>query len=165
MVAIREIFSSMHLNDGPIVRMEDSSEIQSNGIGRIDLEHGFFSDVLYVPDLVVNFLSVYQMTHTGEAKRVTFTPNMVEIAEISLNQVVAIGYADHHERIYNFLNFLPTSNDEDLLSHANENSKLWHERFGHMNYKYLQALHRDEMVEGLPQIKSPSHQMELALDV
>ena len=26
--------------------------------------------------------------------------------------------------------------------------------FGHMNYKYLQELHRDEMVEGLPQIRS-----------
>ena len=93
------------------------------------------------------------MTHTGEAKRVTFTPDLVEIAEISSNQFVAVGYADHHERMYKFLNFLPTSNDQALLSHANNTSKLWYEIFHHMNYKYLQALHRDEMVEGLPQIK------------
>ena len=83
------------------------------------------------------------MTHTGEEKRLNFTPYMVEIAEISSNQVIAIGYADHHERMYKFSNFLPTSNDQALLSHVNENSKLWHERFGHMNYKYLQELQRD----------------------
>ena len=94
------------------------------------------------------------MTHIGEENRVTFTPYMVEIVEISSDQVVAIGYANHHERMYKFSNFLHTSNEQALLSHANENSKLWHEMFGHMNYKYLQALHRDEMVEGLPQIRS-----------
>jgi len=159
MVANRELFSTMSLNVGPAVRMGDDSGIQTKGIGRIDLEHGYFSDVLYVPDLAANFLSAYQMTHTGEAKRVTFTPDMVEIAEISIDEVIAIGYADHHERMYKFSNFLPTSNDQALLSHANEVLNLWHERFGHMKCKYLQALHKDEMVEGLPQI----HQMEHAL--
>ena len=56
--------------------------------------------------------------------------------------------------MYKFSNFIPTSNDQALLSHDNEVLKLWHESFGHMNYKYLHALHRDEMVEGLPQIRS-----------
>ena len=134
MVSKRELFSSMESNNGPIVRMGDDSEIQTKGIGRIDLEHGYFSDVLYVPDLAANFFSAYQMTHIGEAKRVTFTPDMVEIAEISTDQVIAIGYV---ERMYKFSNFLPTSNDQELLSHANDISKPWHERFGHMNYKYL----------------------------
>ena len=94
------------------------------------------------------------MTHTREPKRLIFTLDMVEIAEISTYQVITIGYAYHYERIYKFSNFLPTSNDQALLSHANEVLKPWHERFGHMNYKYLQALHKDEMVEGLPQIRS-----------
>ena len=39
------------------------------------------------------------------------------------------------------------------FSHANEISKLWHDRFGHMNYRYLQTLHKEGMVEGLPQIQ------------
>ena len=117
--------------------MGDDLEIQTKGIGRIELEHGYFSGVLYVPDLAVNLLSVYQMNHIGDPKRVTFTPDMVEITENSTNQVIAIGYGDHHERMYKFPNFLPTSNDQAHLSHANEVSKLWHERFGHMNYKYL----------------------------
>ena len=57
--------------------------------------------------LAANLMSVYQMTLTREAKRVTFTPDLVEIAEISSNQVVAIGYADHHERMYKFFEFPP----------------------------------------------------------
>ena len=73
------------------------------------------------------------MTHTGEAKRVTFTHDLVEIAEISSNQVVAIGYADHQERMYKLSNFLPNSRGQAILSHANETSKIWHEIFGHMD--------------------------------
>ena len=80
--------------------------------------------MLYVPDLAENFLSVYQMNNRGESKIVTFTPDLVEIAEISSNQVVAIGYADHQEKMYRFSNFLPSSSDQALLSHANETSKL-----------------------------------------
>ena len=134
--------------------MGDDSEIQTKGVGRIDLEHGYFSDVLYVPYSVANLLSFYQMNHIGEGKRVTFTPDLVEIAEISSNQLVAIGYADHQERMYKFSNFLPSSSGKVLLSHANDTSNIWHEIFGHMNYKYLQALNKDEMVEGIPSIKS-----------
>ena len=78
------------------------------------------------------------MTHTLEAKRVTFTPYEVEIAEISSNKVVALGYADHQARMYKFSKFLPNFGGKALMSHANETSKIWHEIFGHMNYKYLQ---------------------------
>ena len=94
-----------------------------------------------------------QVTHTGETKRVIFTPNSVEISEISTDQVVVVGYGDHHERMCKLFNFLPTSSNQALQSHANEVSKLWNERFGHMNYRYLQTLHKEGMVEGLPQIQ------------
>ena len=64
------------------------------------------------------------------------------------------GYADYQERMCKFSKFLPNSNGKVLLSHANDTSKIWHEIFEHMNYKYLQALNKDETVEGLPSIKS-----------
>ena len=59
MVAKKYLFSSMSSNAGQVVRMGDDSELQAKGIGRIDLEHGFFSEVLYVLDLAKNLLSVY----------------------------------------------------------------------------------------------------------
>ena len=94
------------------------------------------------------------MTHKGESNRVTFTLEFVEIAKISSNQVVALGYADHQARMYKFSKFLPNSRGKALLYHSNETYKLWNEIFGHMNYKYPQEINKDEMVEGLPQIKS-----------
>ena len=93
------------------------------------------------------------MTHTRDPKRAIFTLDFVEISEISTDQVVTVGYADHRERMYKFSNFLPTSSDQWLHSHANDVSKIWHEIFGLMNYRYLQTLHKEGMVEGLPQMQ------------
>ena len=133
--------------------MGDDSEIQAKEIGRIDLEDGYFNNVLLMPDLAGNLLFVYQMTHTGTYKRVTFTQNYVEMSDISTSEVVAMGFADHDSRIYKFSHFLPYSQGNALLSHANETSKLWNERYGHLNYRYLQSLSKENMVEGIPTIK------------
>ena len=70
MASIKDIFSSKHLNSGTVVRMGDNSEIHTIGVGNINLDNGYFNDVLYVPDLAENVLSIYQMTHTGASKRV-----------------------------------------------------------------------------------------------
>ena len=45
------------------------------------------------------------------------------------------------------------SNPSTLLIHANEESKLWHEIFVHLNYKYISDLSENDMVIGLPKIK------------
>ena len=99
---------------------------------------------------------MYQVTHTGEAQRVTFTRDVVDIVEISSNKVVALGYVHYEARMYRLSPFLPNSRGKALMSHSNETNKLWHEIFGHMNYKYLQALNKDGMVEGIPPIKTSS---------
>ena len=92
----------------------------------------------------------------------TFTLELVKIAEISSNQLIAVGNAYQHERMYKFSNFLPTSNDQYILSHANDISKIWHERFGHMNYK--PSKNYTEM-RWWKDFHKSNHQMELALGV
>ena len=79
MDSIEDSLLTMFPYDGPYICMGDDSEIQSKGIGRIDLWDGYFNNVLFVPDLAANLLSVYQMKHTGEEKRVTFTLGAVDI--------------------------------------------------------------------------------------
>ena len=39
------------------------------------------------------------------------------------------------------------------MIHDNEESKLWHEIFVHLNYKYISDLSEKDMVIGLPNIK------------
>ena len=80
------------------------------------------------------------MTHIGSPKKFIFSPDEVEITEISSGKVIAKGVANHTSKVYMFSHFLPYSNPSALLIHANEASKLWHERFGHLNYKYLYDL-------------------------
>ena len=58
-------------------------------------------------------------------------------------------------KVYKFSHFLPYSNSSDLLIHANEARKIWHEIFGHLNYNNLSDLSEKEMVIGFPKIKFP----------
>ena len=94
-----------------------------------------FSNVLYVPSLASNLLSVYQMTHTGVPKRVSFIPNDVEIIELASGKLVAKGLANHHAKSYEFSHFVADAKPTALLTHGNEVSRLWHESFGHLNFK------------------------------
>ena len=117
--------------------MGDDSTIISEGQGIVDLENGFFSNVLYVPSLASNFLSVYQMTHTRVPKRVYFIPNGVEIIELASKKLIAKFLANHHAKSYEFSHFVADAKPTALLTHGNEVSRLWHERFGHASFKYL----------------------------
>ena len=72
------------------------------------------------------------MTHTGSPKKVIFSPDDVEITKILNGKVIAKGVVDHTSKVYMFSHFLPYSNPSALLIHANEASKLWHERLGHL---------------------------------
>ena len=60
---------------------------------------------------------------------------------------------DHNSKVYKFSHFLPFSNPSSLLTHANEARNIWHERFGHLNYKYISYLSDKYMVIGLQKIK------------
>ena len=106
--------------------------------------------MLYVPGLSSNLLLVYQMTQTGSPKKVVFSLDEVEITKISTGRVIAKGVANHAQKVYMFSHFLPYSNPYALLIHANEAIKLWHEIFGHLNYKYLSDLSEKETVIGCP---------------
>ena len=134
--------------------MGDDSQIPAEGRGSVRVKHGEFKNVLYVPSLAANLLSVYQTTHTGSPKRVTFDSDSVEITEKATGKLVAKGIANYSTKAYEFSYFLPISPPTDLLSHANNTNKIWHEKFGHLNFKYLKQLHNDNTVEGFPSIQT-----------
>ena len=94
------------------------------------------------------------MIHTGVPKRVCFSPYDVEITELASGKLVAKGSANHHAKSYEFSHFVEDAKPTALLTHGNEVSRLWNERFGHLNFKYLQQLQKNSMVEGLLVIKA-----------
>ena len=42
------------------------------------------------------------MTHIGSPKKVLFTPNDVEIYDISNGRVISKGFVDHSSKVYKF---------------------------------------------------------------
>ena len=109
MVASRESFSSFQSFDGPSIQMGNNNKVKTKGKGSIQLEHGRFKDVLFVPSVASNMLSVYQMTHTRYPKRVIFGPDSVEITYISTGRIIENGVANHASKAYEFSHFMPPS--------------------------------------------------------
>ena len=89
--------------------MGNNSKVQTKGKGSIKFEHGRFKDVLFVPSLALNLLSVYQMTHTRSPKQVIFGPDSMEITYISTGNIIAKGVANHASKAYEFSHFMPPS--------------------------------------------------------
>jgi hypothetical protein len=131
--------------------MGDNSSVEVTSKGRIELTNGNFENVLHVPKLSVNLLSVYQMMNSDTRKKVIFTPNFVDIYDMQTNSRVATGEVNHQSRLYTFFEFI----EPDfalLLTHVDESSRIWHERFGHLNFRYMQQLSKKILVDGLPEI-------------
>ena len=134
MDATKEAFSSLDACKFPPILMGDDSPVEITGNGIIELNHGSFEDVLHVLKLSMNLLSVYQITHSGIGKRVEFTPDAVNIFDIQSNSKVATGEVNHKSRLYTFSEFIEPDSAL-LLTHADDSSRLWHERFGHLNFR------------------------------
>jgi hypothetical protein len=62
--------------------MGDNSPVEVTDKGRVELTNKSFENVLHVPKLSINILSVYQMKNYGIGKRVTFTHDLVDIYDI-----------------------------------------------------------------------------------
>jgi hypothetical protein len=151
MAASKEVYSSLDACKGPPILMGDNSSVEVTDKGRIELTNGSFENVLHVPKLSVNLLSMYQMTNSSTGKKVIFTPNFMDIYDMKTNSRVATGEVNHQSRLYTFSEFIEPDSAL-LLTHADESSRIWHERFGHLNFRYMQQLSKKILVDGLPNI-------------
>ena len=125
----------------------DDRSLSVVGFGTIRVDNGHFNDVLCVPILSCNLLSIYQITHSGEGKTVEFSPHQVVIKDLKdPKHVLANRIVDDITRLYKFDNF----GSSVFVSHSDDLRKLWHEQFGHLNYLSLQQLCNQQMVTGLP---------------
>jgi hypothetical protein len=121
--------------------MGDNSPIEVIEKGRIEITNESFENVLHVPKLSVNLLFVYQMKNYGTRKRVIFTPDAMDIYDMQANSRVATGEVNHQSRLYTFSEFI----EPDfalLLTHVDERSRIWHERFRNLNFIYMQQLRK-----------------------
>jgi hypothetical protein len=137
MSASKEVYSSLDACKGPPILMGDNSSVKVTSKGRIELTNGSFGNMLHVAKLYVNLLSMYQMKNSDTGKKFIFTPNSVNIYDMQTNSKFSIGEVNHQSRLYTFYEFIEPYSAL-LLTHADESSRIWHERFGHLNFRYMQ---------------------------
>jgi hypothetical protein len=111
MAAKEEVFSSLSPCSRPPILMGDDTPVAVAGEGRVELHNGSFENVLHVPNLSMNLLSVYQITQKG--KKVEFTSDSVSVIDMHDNSIIAIGEVDHKSRLYKFTKF--SDNDSSIL--------------------------------------------------
>jgi hypothetical protein len=150
-----EFFSIKESTRSPIY-LGDATPAKVCGERIVDIEGGCFKNMLHVPSLYANLLLIYQITHSISGRKVDFTTDSAVITHISIGSQLAHGIADHGSRLYFFSHFVPKYINTIFLSQYNYIIRLLHEIFGHINYKYLHQLSKENMVEGLSAIKFTS---------
>ncbi|KAK3016018.1 hypothetical protein RJ639_007337 [Escallonia herrerae] len=155
MTGIKENFISMDERFKSKVKLGNGKFVKVEGKGEIDVRtkkgsSKFITDVLYVPSLSQNLLSVGQLNQKGY--KLNFDENCCMIIDKKNDQVIAtIKMAPN--KVFS----LSMEHKEDLYLNAAENMDefmLWHCRYGHLNYQSLKELNKKDMVIGLPSIQS-----------
>jgi hypothetical protein len=151
----KAIFSSLNECNTNKIFVGDNRSLSVVGSGTIQVDNGHFNDVLCVSSLSCNLLSVYQITHSGEGKTVEFSPHQVVIKDLKdPKHVLTTRIVDDITRLYKFDKFGSSSFSSVFVAHSDDLRKLWHEQFGHLNYRSLHKICNQQMVTDLPLVSS-----------
>jgi hypothetical protein len=147
----KAIFCSLNVCNTKKIFFGDVRSLSVLGYVIVQVDNGHFNDVLCVPSLSCNLLSVYHVTHSGEGKTVEFPPHQVVIKDLKGSKnFLATGIVDDITRVYMFEHFRSSSFPSVFVSHSDEWSKFWHVWFGHLNYCSFQQLCNQQMLTSLP---------------
>jgi hypothetical protein len=148
MVSKKELYSSLDACKVHPIMMGDNSPVKVTDKGRIGLTNGSFENVLHVPKIFINIISMYQMKKCSTRKKSIFTPDAMDIYDMKTNSRVSTGEVNHQSRLYTFSEFIEP-NSSLLLTHADKSSRIWHKRFRHLNFIYMQQIRKKVLVDGL----------------
>ena len=147
------MFSEMKIMDrSQTITLGDGRSIESTSQGTVKLKlkqpdgtykRATLYDVLYVPELSYNLLSVTKATELG--KTVRFDEFTCEI--INEDQEV-VGSATKCGSLY-YLNCQMMSPHQIINTAREQSVKVWHHRYGHLNVRSLKKLANEQLVNGL----------------
>ncbi|WKA09042.1 hypothetical protein VitviT2T_026720 [Vitis vinifera] len=131
------------------VRIGNGAYLAVKGKGTVAIEGHtglkLISNVLYVPEINQNLLSVGQLLEKGY--KVLFEDNQCMIAdaqgrEVFIVQMKGKGFA------------LDLMQEEQAAIHKEEsNTMLWHRRLGHFHHSALLFMKKNDLGEGLPELE------------
>jgi len=141
------------------VSFVDDSKIPVKGKGNIlirlkDGRHQFISNVYHVPNMKNNILSLGKLLEKGYDTHMKDLS--LSIKDGKNNLITKVPMSRH------MMFFLNIQNDvaKCLKACYNDASWLWHLRFGHLNFRSLSLMAKQNMVRGLPSINHPDQLCE-----
>lgn len=134
------------------VRLGDGKQLEVEGRGTIAIktEQGntkLLYDVQYVPNLAHNLLSVGQLLNSGYS--VLFENDFCLICDKKSKEVI-VKIVMGRNRMFPL--DLSGNVSKALTVKGDDDAKLWHLRYGHLNVQGLKLLSSKGMVQGLPKI-------------
>ncbi|XP_038704724.1 uncharacterized protein LOC120000671 [Tripterygium wilfordii] len=136
------------------IRLGNGEVVESKGKGRVKIitDGGmkFINNVLFVPSLRHNLLSVGHMIENGYKLVFKGSGYLIYERECDENELMFI-------QIKNHMNFMVDFKSEELMALKNDfvkdgDAQLWHRRFCHLNCVDLKQLQQKEMIVSLPPI-------------
>ena len=133
------------------VTLGDGRTLEAMGVGAVEVKLnlpdgksrvGRLSEVLFVPTLAYNLLSVAKATEAG--KMVKFGETQGHVID-DRGEVVAV--ASRNGSLY-YLRCEPLRSEQVNSASLIANEELWHRRFGHLGERSLCKLKKDELVHG-----------------
>ena len=134
------------------VKLGNNAKMQVEGKGSVNLNidgiKHVVTEVYYVPELKNNLLSVGQWQEKGlailmhEGKCRIYHPRKGLIIETMMTA----------NRMFVIMARTAANTSRCFLTSMSDLSHLWHCRYGHLSYKYLQILQGNNMVHGLPKL-------------
>ncbi|TXG70083.1 hypothetical protein EZV62_005018 [Acer yangbiense] len=152
MVKYSSLFTSLHSNDRTNVKLVNGEMVQATGKGTVSVQTSkgpkLIHDVLLIPDLDQNLLSVAQLLKKGYS--CLFKDNYCTIVDSCGVEVVKVGMHDN-----SFPLNLEQVNHSAFVSKLDD-SALWHKRYGHFNMDALKYLQDHDMVRDMQALSRTS---------
>ncbi|GKU89832.1 hypothetical protein SLEP1_g3918 [Rubroshorea leprosula] len=158
----KSTFSDLDESCQDKVKFGDNSTIAVKGKGKVtirakDNSIQTISNVLYVPNLKSNLLSLGQLQEKGY--EILIKDGVCQIRDSKLGLIAKVKMTGN--RLFPL--YLQTINLSCLSARLKDTAWLWHCRFGHLYFGGLKALQQKKMVNGLPHFDSPSKICEICV--
>lgn len=150
----KSVFSNLDETFRNTVKFGDNSTVSVLGKGTVTFQtkgnsHSV-SNVLFVPDLKSNLLSVGQLQEKGY--EISIKDGVCRIQDEKLGLIAQVKMTANR--------MFPLYLHHTILSYfaakLKDTAWLWHLRYGHLSFGGLKTLQQKNMVAGLPKFESPS---------
>ena len=154
MTGHREKFTKLDESVAGQVKFGDGSVVHIRGKGSIQLlckngEERELKDVFFIPSLRSNIISLGQLSEEGN--KVILDGDQLWVYDTSGKLLMRVRRSSN--RLYKLS--IQENRGTCLLTKAEETSRLWHLRLGHVNYQAMQEMSKHHMVNGMPVLSQP----------